>query len=76
MLEKRGRAGMADSGEDLWSLHLTGKVAPAAVQRVIPRCPLIPEMSMEPTHAAALLAGGMDHMVYLDNAECICVAPL
>lgn len=46
--------------EDLWSLHLAGKVAPAAAQRVIPRCPLVSEMSTEPTHAAALLAGGLD----------------
>lgn len=52
------------SGEDLWSLHLAGKVAPAAAQRVIPRRPLIPEMSMEPTHAAALLAGGMDDVAW------------
>ena len=46
--------------EDLCSLHLAGKVVPAVVQRVVPRCPPVSEISMESTHAAALLAGGMD----------------
>ena len=46
--------------EDLWSLHLAAKVVPAVVQRVVPRCPPVSEISVESTHAAALLAGGMD----------------